>query len=241
MARTVKQEEYTARRNEILNVAQRLVYTVGYDQLAIQDILDELHISKGAFYHYFSSKQALLEALIEYLYEQVEPLLIPIVEDPDLPALDKLHCFFDVAARWKTAHKTQMLSLMRVWYADENAIVRHKAMVMMIKKAGPLLAGVVAQGVREGVLTARFPERASEIVFNLSQSIGDDLIELLWHCEQTGLWREDLERAADLIAAYTDAIERVLGAPEGSLNLLSKEILQEWFAPPDSAPLLKPP
>ncbi len=232
MVRTVKQEEYAARRKEILDVAQRLVYTVGYDQLAIQDILDELKISKGAFYHYFDSKQALLEALIEYIYEQVEPLLIPIVEDPDLSPLDKLRRFFDTTARWKTAHKAQMLSLMQIWYADENALVRQKAVAMTIKRAGPLLARIIAQGVQEGVLTTRFPERASEIVFNLSQSIGDGLIELLLHCEQTGLWREDLEQAVCRGTAYGDAVERGLGAPEGSLNLLSPGILQEWFAPP---------
>ncbi len=236
MARTVNQEEYTARRKQILGAAQRLVYTVGYEQLSIQNILDELRISKGAFYHYFDSKQALLEALIEYLYEQVEPLLLPIVEDPDLPTLDKLHRFFDTAARWKTAHKAQMLSLMRVWYADENAIVRQKAMAMAIKQVAPLLARIIAQGVREGVLTTRFPERASEIVFNLFQSIGDGLIELLLHCEHTGLWSDDLAQAVSLGAAYNDAVERVLGAPQGSLNLLSTDILRDWFAPPGASP-----
>ena len=65
MARIVKEEEYVEKRNEILAVAQRLVYTKGYEQMTIQDMLDELQISKGAFYHYFGSKQALLEALIE--------------------------------------------------------------------------------------------------------------------------------------------------------------------------------
>ena len=61
MARSVNEKEYAVKRNEILDVAQRFVYTRGYEQMSIQDILDELHISKGAFYHYFDSKQALLE------------------------------------------------------------------------------------------------------------------------------------------------------------------------------------
>jgi AcrR family transcriptional regulator len=49
MARIVKEEEYAARRNEILDAAQRLVYTKGYEHMTIQDILDDRHISKGAF------------------------------------------------------------------------------------------------------------------------------------------------------------------------------------------------
>ncbi len=54
MARIVK--EYSVRRNEILDAARQLVYTKGYEQMTIQDILDYLQISKGAFYHYFDSK-----------------------------------------------------------------------------------------------------------------------------------------------------------------------------------------
>src|SRR5258708_37498177 len=110
MARVVK--AHAVRRNEILDVARRLVDTKGYEQMAIQDILDELRISKGAFYHYFDSKPALLEALIERIGQEALQLLTPIVRDPHLPALDKLQRFFDTAVRWKTARKTFMLELL---------------------------------------------------------------------------------------------------------------------------------
>ena len=72
MARIVKEQAYAVKRNEILDVAQRLVYTKGYEQMTIQDILDGLPISKGAFYHYFDSKQALLEALIERMLKEAD-------------------------------------------------------------------------------------------------------------------------------------------------------------------------
>lgn len=47
MARIVKEKAYAVKRNEILEAAQRLVYTKGYEQMTIQDILDSLQISKG--------------------------------------------------------------------------------------------------------------------------------------------------------------------------------------------------
>ena len=82
MTRIVK--EHTVRRNEILDVAQRLVTTRGYEQMTIQDILDELQIAKGTLYHYFDSKRALLEALIERAQGEIEQMLIPLVHDPAL-------------------------------------------------------------------------------------------------------------------------------------------------------------
>src|SRR5215471_17303124 len=105
MTRIVK--EHTVRRNEILDVARRFVYTKGYEQMTIQDILDALQISKGAFYHYFDSKQALLERM----QEEAAQLVLPIVGDARLPALEKLQRVLDMLNRLKTARKEFFLSL----------------------------------------------------------------------------------------------------------------------------------
>src|SRR5216683_6746756 len=146
MARIVKEEAYAVRRNEILDVAQKLVYTRGYEQMTIQDILDDLQISKGAFYHYFDSKPALLEALIERMREEAEQLLTPIAHDPHLSALEKLQRFYPTLARWKTARKTFFLALLRILYGDNNAIFRQKIRATAIKQATPLLTEIIHQG-----------------------------------------------------------------------------------------------
>ena len=93
MARILREEEYTAKRNEILDVALQLVYSKGYDKMTIQDILDQLKISKGAFYHYFNSKVDVLEAVVERMAtEQVKPIFLSIVDDPPSPARIRNHC-----------------------------------------------------------------------------------------------------------------------------------------------------
>jgi AcrR family transcriptional regulator len=229
MARTVNEKAYAVKRNEILDVTQRLIYTKGYHQMAIQDILDELQISKGAFYHYFDSKPALLEALIERIGQEALQLLNPIVQDPHLPALEKLQRFFDTAVRWKTARKTFMLELLRVWYADHNAIVRQKMLATWSKHALPLLTEIFHQGIREGVLNIPFPDQVGAVLLSFIQGLGDAFAELLLAREPQG---DELQRAERLIAAYNDALERVLGAPAGSLHLMDAESLKEWFVEP---------
>jgi len=232
MARIVNKEERTARRNEILDAAYRLVYTKGYEQMTIQDILDELRISKGAFYHYFDSKGAVLEALVERMVvEQVEPLLSSVVQDPRLSALEKLQRYFDTAARWKITQKTFMLELLQVWLADENAIVRQKLFTMSAKRVTPLLAEIIRQGIREGVFTTSYPDHICQVIMYILQGLNDTIIELLISSETT---RYDARLESAIVAyadALTDALERVLGAPNGSLNLIDPEMLREWFVP----------
>jgi len=229
MARSVNEKEYALKRNQILDVTLRLIYTKGYEQMAIQDILDELRISKGAFYHYFDSKPALLEALIERIAQEALQLLNPIVRDPHLPALEKLQRFFDTAVRWKTARKTFMLELLHVWYADHNAIVRQKMLAMWSKHSLPLLTAIFQQGIGEGVLNIAFPDQIGIVLLSLIQGIGDAFAELLLAREPRG---DELQRAERLIAAYNDALECVLGAPAGSVQLMDAESLKAWFVAP---------
>ncbi|HEY7420052.1 MAG TPA: TetR/AcrR family transcriptional regulator, partial [Ktedonobacteraceae bacterium] len=101
MTRSVKPEAYAEKRNAILDVAARYITTKGYEQMTTQDILEALQISRGAFYHYFESKQALLLALVERIGEQAEQLVLPIVSDREMPAQDKLQRFFAVLDQYK--------------------------------------------------------------------------------------------------------------------------------------------
>jgi AcrR family transcriptional regulator len=50
MARNVKPDEYASKRRAILDAAQRQMITIGYERMAIQDIMDELHISSRVFH-----------------------------------------------------------------------------------------------------------------------------------------------------------------------------------------------
>ena len=226
MARVVK--EYAVRRNEILDAAQRLVYTRGYEQMTVQDILDTLQIAKGTFFHYFGSKQALLEALIERILGEVEHVATPITRDPNLPALEKLQLLFATMGRWKTERKDLMLALLRVWYADDNAIVRQKIYSSALKRIAPLITEIVCQGAREGTLATSYPEHTGEVIFSLFQGLGDAFAELLLASEPEAGSFESVRCRVD---TYNDAIERVLGIPMGSMVLVDAETLRQWFVP----------
>jgi AcrR family transcriptional regulator len=230
MPRVVIEEEYAVKRNEILEAAHRLVYTKGYEKMSIQDILDELSISKGAFYHYFDSKQALLDGLVERMLDDAEQVLQPIVEASDLPAIQKLQRYFDSGGRWKTARKSFMLDIMRVWYTDSNALVRQKQEAASIKRIAPMLTEIVKQGLDEGVFTTTYPDQIGSMIWGLAQGISDHVAELLLiETPQP----DALQRLEAIIGAYSEALERILGAPAGSLPLMDVELLQEWVTLPD--------
>ncbi len=230
METEIKTEKSTARRNDILDAAKKLVYTKGYDQMTIQDLLDELNISKGAFYYYFSSKQMLLDALIDRLMEEAQQILMPIVEDPDLPAFEKFDRFFSTIARWKIAQKPFFLALLRMWYADENALFRQKSQARSIQQITPLFNSIIQQGLQEGVLSSPYPDQLGEVVLTLFQGMGDNISNQLL---SVGGSDASLDKLVKTVAMYTHAIERILGAPPGSLHFIERDNLAMWITNPE--------
>ena len=178
--------------------------------MTIQDILDQLKISKGAFYHYFDSKADVLEALVERMVvEQVQPQFTAIVQDPHMNALEKLQRYFDASVTWKTAQKDFVMELVKVWYSDENVLAREKVLAKMEQYVTPLFSEIIQQGVREGTFTTPYPEYASQVNINMIQSLGDTFARLL--LSEESKQPAALQKAAAIVAAYTDALERSPG------------------------------
>lgn len=230
MARTVKPEEVAAKRKEILDATQRLVLTRGYEQMSIQDILDEVKMSSGAFHHYFDSRKALLEAFIERIKQESEQPLLPIIHDPKLSAIEKFQGFFDTLDRLRSAHKAEVVRLLQVWYTDDNAIIRQKVDEAVLQQRAPLLTEIIHQGIREGVFTTAYPDKAGEIILSLLQSMGNTHARLLLSLQQE---RDDLRLIEEIVithAAYMDAIERVLGASPHSFYRADTSAVSFWVA-----------
>src|SRR5690242_21947255 len=134
MARTLDLAVHTVKREAFVEAAQRLMQTKGFEQMSIQDLLDELEVSRGAFYHYFDSKQALLTAMVDRIADQARSSVAPALDDPELPAIPKLERFFGGIAQFKTDRKALMLEFIKVCRSDQNTRVRETARHTVIER-----------------------------------------------------------------------------------------------------------
>jgi AcrR family transcriptional regulator len=226
MARTLDPAAHALRRDAFVDAALRLVQVKGYEQMSLQDVLDELDASKGAFYHYFDSRAALLEAVVERMVDAATATLAPVVDDPDLPALWKLEGIFSGITRWKTDRKDLIMSITRVWLSDENVLVREKSRQRTTIRLTPLLAAVVRQGIAEGVFSASSADHAAAVLVALVLGLNEAATRLYLARQSGAVSFEEAERA---IAAYTEAFERILGLPPGSWPGPDDETLRYWF------------
>ncbi|BBX37808.1 TetR family transcriptional regulator [Mycolicibacterium mageritense DSM 44476 = CIP 104973] len=217
MARQVKPEEHAARRREILDVALQLMHDKGYAAMTIEDVLGALQISKGALYHYFRSKQALLEGVVDQMGEAATARLQHIADAPDQTALDKLHAYFAASYAWKSENATAVATLIRLWHDENNALLRQKLAQGSMRTTAPFLESIIRQGVAEGVFDTDFPHEAAGIITAMGLHLADAFIEAIEADGATGI---DISgpHARTAVAAYQQAFERILGLPDGSLT-----------------------
>jgi AcrR family transcriptional regulator len=90
------------RRNEVIETAEKLFYTNGYEKTSIQDILDSMHFSKGGFYHYFDSKLSLLEAICEQRTEEMCEMARAVSGNDYKRVSERLNAILGSSALWKT-------------------------------------------------------------------------------------------------------------------------------------------
>lgn len=226
MPRTVNVAAHRVRQEAFLDVAQRLIQTKGYERMSIQDVLDALDTSRGAFYHYFNSKQALLEAVVDRFADGAMAAVAPVLADPDLPALRKLERIFGTIARWKAEQRELTLAIIEVWNSDGNAIVREKLRRMTAGRTRPLLSMVVRQGVDEGLFTVASPDETATVLVSLIQGYQQLALEHFIARQAGSITFEVVQQT---YAAFTEAFERILGIPEGSVTLTDEATLRFWF------------
>ena len=226
VARTLNPAVHTVRREAFVEAAERLMQTRTYERTSIQDILDSLGASRGAFYHYFDSKQALLEAVIDRMVDAGLASVQPIVEDPNLPAPTKLVRMFSGIGQWKTERKDLILSFIEVWLSDHHAVVREKFRRKLVTRFVPVLGAIVKQGIEEGSFHVESPESAARVLMMLIQGLQDEATELYVARQANTIGYDEVEAR---FASYTGAVERVLGVQAGSISLIDKPILQAWY------------
>ena len=227
MARTRNATAHAVRRDEILDVAERLIRTRGYDAMSIQAVQDELGCSRGALYHYFGSKEAILEAVIERMTEAGMAIMSPIAEDPVLSAVEKLQTLFASAGSWKSARSDLLLPLIRKWYQPGNDVARVRTEAAAYEQFQPVMARILRQGVAEGTMDVSSADHAAVILTALFAGSTDAIRRLLIDRLDGRVPYEEVER---FIHAYDEAIERILGLPPGSFTLIAPESMQTWFA-----------
>ncbi|AAT61463.1 TetR family transcriptional regulator [Bacillus cereus 95/8201] len=206
-------KEYEERRKEILETAERLFLTKGYTKTTVNDILKEIGIAKGTFYHYFKSKEEVMDEIIMRIIKEDVAKAKVIVSNPNIPVLEKLFRVLMEQSPKSGDIKDKMID---AFHQPNNAEMHQKSLVQSIIHLSPVLTEILEQGIEEGIFSTSYPQETIELLLSSAQVIFDE-----------GLFQWKPEEMMRRVKAYIKMMEVSVGAKEGSFNYMLEVLMKQ--------------
>jgi len=195
-------KEASERRNEILDAAEELFVTKGYDKTSTNDILDKVKIARGTLYYHFKSKEDILNAMIDRINSSLIARAEAVAKDKSVPIVERIVMTIS-SLRVNTDIGNEIITLV---HKPQNALMHQKMQKSLVEGVLPILTDLVNEGNKEGIFDVKYPKETTEMLILYSTIAFDDDYD------------ESLESSKKRIIAFLINTERLLGAKEGSLQ-----------------------
>jgi hypothetical protein len=103
--------------------------------------------------------------------------------------------------------------------------MREKMKHYSLDMFAPVYNQVIQQGVTENLFSVEYPEEMGSIVFQTMYFMGETLAKLLIDEENKPPWSVVQHKTK----TYNSALESLLNAPSGSIQLFEFEPFRHWF------------
>jgi AcrR family transcriptional regulator len=217
------------RRAQLLDCAQALFFTRGYEATTVNDILEMAGLSKGAFYHYFDAKEALLDALAERVAAQLIEDAAPVLEDPTLDALSRLNAFVAQSGQWKVERARLLKGVFVAILRSDNVVLHQRLIETASRAITPVIVDIVREGVREGVFDPVAPEMVAEVLVQLGPGRTRFAVAAM-DAAEGGRFDEGVALLEARLADETEVITRLLGVPRGAVRLVEPGMIRAMLA-----------
>lgn len=199
--RVVKEAE--ERKNEILDVAERLFAVKGFDSTSTSDILNEIGIARGTLYYHFKSKEEILDAMISRMMSRLVEKAQAIAAQKSVPVLQRLTMMM-LSLNVSDGNFGQ--ELLKQMHKPQNALMHQKMEKSLLSGINPIITDLIKEGMEQSICQTDYPEEAAEMTFLYANTIFDGLME---HSE------EERQRK---IAAFIYNLERLLNMERDSMK-----------------------
>src|SRR5215469_5986081 len=164
------------RRTQILEAAMAVFARQGFDKARMDDIAQEVGLSKGALYLYYKSKDAIISAILQFFFSQAMKKLQGFLESEEQPSVSeqllRLNQYYIAEMKW-------MVSLLPLSFEFYAVAARQKTVRQFFKRYFKDYREVLAALVQRGIDRGEFRPVLAESVAIAITALYEGLT-LLW-------------------------------------------------------------
>ena len=206
------------KKQEILRTAESRFCRFGYEATSIQDILDDLHTSKGSFYHHFTSKESLLEAICRYRAEATSTQIIEAIPS-GASAAERLNILLSGMIPFSGEKLSFLLMILPVFSGLESVQLKNGYMNELSGIYIQPVSDALKKGTEEGMFSCSDPVFSAGLCLFTVHRYWITVCDHILRDSRQGI-RTDPSELLAITEQYRTAIERMLAAPFGSVTLI---------------------
>lgn len=208
------------KRQQLLDTAERLFCQKGYEQTSVQDILSEMGLSKGGFYHHFASKEEVMSVLCSRRAERAAAYTAAELNQAGHP-LARINAVLRgfMPLRQEEAEFLRLL-LPGIGKAEGRAVAMTYQDALAVHFL-PLLKAEVASAAAVGAVYPPVKEMEA-VILNTVNHCWMEIAAYIHDTAQAG-GRIDPLMLLNLMEKYRRAVEVLLDAPYGTVEIIRVE------------------
>lgn len=221
------------RKNQLLDCAQELFFGNGYEDTTIADIMKAASVSKGGFYHHFSSKDELLLGVFERIVTQAANDLRPFAEATNGAALDRLKGLFQERHRQvKQESIAGHVAAFDALHREDNAGLYVRFTRALESAVVPVYAKVIQDGIEEGVFDLPDAFAAADLIVKIG-NISHDALGAAIAARGSDSADAVAQKLSAAIQIQGLATDRLLGLPDGTISFRWPSYVGEIMSSPN--------
>jgi len=211
-----------AKRQQLLGEAEKLFCQRGYDKTSVQDILAAAGISKGGFYHHFDSKDEVLTALCQRRAERAAAFTADALDAAHTP-MERINAVLRGFIPMRLEETAFLNMLLPVIARAEGRAIAMTYQDALENHFLPLLRAEIS-----AAMGTVFPpvKDVESIVLNTVNHCWMGVAASLYNALREGR-RPDTTVFLALLEKYRRAVEVLLDAPYGTVEIIRVEELEE--------------
>ena len=163
------------KKDFILDTAQELFMEQGFDQTSISQILEATQIARGTLYYYFSSKEEIMDAIIERTIEGAFTASQAFADNRELTVLERLA---GSMAALNLNHQEGEEVLLHL-NQPQNALLHEKTNQILLERAPQILLPIIQDGIAAGDMKTDYPYESLEMILTYSLQVFDSSFQAL--------------------------------------------------------------
>lgn len=217
-------KNYEPQKRTLAKLAFDLFVREGYENVTITQIMNAAGLTKAGMYHYYDSKEKILDAAIDYgLHMYLENIKKDMC---NMRFEEKLLYFI----RGNTESNELMDKILLIKKTAHDSYAAYRIREKMVHKQIPIMENILQEGIEKGVYKCDYPQEAAEFGVLLVRAIVEPNIfpqaspdKMLSRMNvylklMEVLLKPTADHAEDIIEVFNEELQKIIKEHKGEVD-----------------------